>query len=450
MTPSPPTLELKLDGLVGPTHNYAGLAPGNLAAAHNRHAISYPKAAALEGLAKMRLLLDLGIPQGFLPPHPRPNLGLLRRLGFTGSDAAVLRSALRQAPELLATACSAAAMWTANAATVCPSADSADHKVHFTPANLIASPHRAQESATTAQTLKRIFANPNHFVHHPPLPAAVGLGDEGAANHTRFCSDATQPDAPGVHLFVFGQPATPRQATRKFAPRQTETASRAVARLHRLDPDQVVFAQQHPDAIDAGVFHHDVIGVGHRNLLLVHEAAFANRETTLRQLRDRVPTLRIVEISHNELSLEDAVRTYLFNSQLVTTPVGDTVLIAHQACAEHPGVRQLLDRCIAQGHLDAVRFIDVQQSMRNGGGPACLRLRVELTTDQLAAVHPGYLLDAAKLDWLTRWVERRYPDQLTPDALASPDLLYSSQEAWAELDQHLSLDSSAAHRRLRA
>ncbi|MEM6550689.1 MAG: N-succinylarginine dihydrolase [Planctomycetota bacterium] len=447
MTDPPSATELNLDGLVGPTHNYAGLAPGNLAAAHNRHAVSRPRAAAFEGLAKMRLLLDLGIPQGFLPPHPRPNLDLLRQLGFTGSDAAVLRTALRQAPHLLATASSAAAMWTANAATVCPSADSADHKVHFTPANLIASPHRAQEASTTAETLQRIFADPDHFVHHPPLPPAVGLGDEGAANHTRFCSGFGNP---GVQLFVFGQPRTTRQATRRFLPRQTETASQAVARLHQLDPDRIVFAQQHPDAIDAGVFHHDVIGVGHRDLLLVHEAAFAERETTLRQLRDRAPTLKLVEITHDELSVEDAVRTYLFNSQIVTTSVGDTVLIAHQACAEYPGIRKLLDRCIAQGHLDAAHFIDVQQSMRNGGGPACLRLRVELTTDQLAAVHPGYMLDLSKLDWLTRWVERHYPEQLTPDDLANPDLLYTSEQALAELEHRVSVDASAKPSRLPA
>ncbi|MEM1211603.1 MAG: N-succinylarginine dihydrolase [Planctomycetota bacterium] len=438
MTLKQAAIELNLDGLVGPTHNYAGLAPGNLASAHNRHAVSHPKAAALEGLAKMRLLLDLGIPQGFLPPPPRPNLDLLRQLGFSGSDAAVLRSAFRQAPELLSTASSAAAMWTANAATVCPSADSGDRKVHFTPANLIASPHRAQESTSTAQTLKQVFADPNHFVHHAALPAAIGLGDEGAANHTRFCTGFGEP---GVQLFVYGQPNTTPQPTSKFLPRQTETASRAVARLHQLDPDRVVFVQQHPTAIDAGVFHHDVIGVGHRDLLLVHEAAFANRELALCHIRDRVPTLKLVEVTQDDLSLEDAVSTYLFNSQVVTTPTGDTVLVAHQACAQHAGVRMLLDQCVAKGHLDAVHFIDVQQSMRNGGGPACLRLRVELEADELAAVSTGYLLDASKLEWLTRWVERYYPDHLTPSALTSPGLLYRDHEARAELDAQLHLDS---------
>lgn len=435
-------LELNLDGLVGPTHNYAGLAPGNLAAAHNRHAVSRPKAAALEGLAKMRLLLDLGIPQGFLPPHARPSLDLLRQLGFAGSDAAVLRTASRQAPQLLATASSAAAMWTANAATVCPSADSNDHKVHFTPANLIASPHRAQETAATAQTLRHVFADPNHFVHHHPLPPAIGLGDEGAANHTRFCTGFGEA---GVQLFVFGQPSTHKQATHKFLPRQSDAASQAVARLHQLDPERVLFAQQNPRAIDAGVFHHDVIGVGHRDLLLVHEAAFADRDLTLREIQDRVPTLKLIEISQNQLPLEDAIHTYLFNSQIVTTPDGRTVLIAHQACAKHTGVRQVIDHCVARGHLDAVHFIDVQQSMRNGGGPACLRLRVELAADQLAAMHQGYLLDTVKLNWLTQWVERHYPEQLTSDGLASPDLLYAGQEALAELHDFVNVNVPAAH-----
>lgn len=44
--------ELNMDGLVGPTHNYAGLAPGNIASLNYASVASNPQAAALQGLKK--------------------------------------------------------------------------------------------------------------------------------------------------------------------------------------------------------------------------------------------------------------------------------------------------------------------------------------------------------------------------------------------------------------
>ena len=123
------TVEANFDGLVGPTHNYAGLAYGNLASALNAEKPSNPREAALQGLRKMKALHDLGVPQGVLPPHERPHLPTLRALGFGGKDAEVLGAAHREAPGLLAAASSASAMWVANAATVSPSADAADGRV---------------------------------------------------------------------------------------------------------------------------------------------------------------------------------------------------------------------------------------------------------------------------------------------------------------------------------
>ena len=48
--------EFNFDGLVGPSHNYAGLSFGNVASFSNVKSASNPKQAALQGLAKMRAL----------------------------------------------------------------------------------------------------------------------------------------------------------------------------------------------------------------------------------------------------------------------------------------------------------------------------------------------------------------------------------------------------------
>src|ERR1700737_3835048 len=111
-----PTQEYNFDGLVGPTHNYAGLSRGNLASARHEGQVAPPKEAALQGLAKMRLVSSLGAGQAVLPPHPRPSLRTLRALGFHGSDEEVIARAATSDELLLRLCSSASAMWAANAA----------------------------------------------------------------------------------------------------------------------------------------------------------------------------------------------------------------------------------------------------------------------------------------------------------------------------------------------
>jgi len=190
---------VNFDGLPGPTHNYSGLARGNLAAERNAQQVANPREAALQGLAKMRSLATRGYAQGVLPPHERPSVSALRALGFGGSDHEVIVAAGRDAPEILAACSSAAAMWVANAATISARADCGDGRVHFTPANLVTHFHRALEAPVTTRVLRAIFADEARFRVHDALPAAPQFGDEGAANHTRFAADVT---APGVELFV--------------------------------------------------------------------------------------------------------------------------------------------------------------------------------------------------------------------------------------------------------
>lgn len=426
-------IEVNFDGLVGPTHNYAGLAPGNTASMRHGGLRSSPRQAALQALAKMKLLMDMGIPQAVLPPQERPDMGLLRCVGFTGSDAQVLADAARQAPRLLAAASSASCMWAANAATVSPSPDTADGRLHITPANLLHNLHRSIEPPTTTLALRAIFADTARFAVHDPLPATPALSDEGAANHTRLCGDH---GSPGMELFAYGHAGLddPDPAAR-FPRRQSRLVSEAIARLHGLDPARTRFARQHPDAIDAGVFHNDVIAVGHRNMFLCHERAFAGQRVVLDDLRQCYSSavgkeLHVIEISESLLSLGDAVRSYFFNSQLVTTPEGVTMLIAPAECGEIPSAKAALEHVTSRmGPIHACRLVDVRQSMRNGGGPACLRLRIAMTCEEQRAAHQGVFLTPALHALLVAWVERHYREELSPEDLMDPALLRESRDA---------------------
>lgn len=439
------TREVNFDGLVGPTHNYSGLAHGNLAALRHEGAIANPREGALQGLAKMKALHDDGFAQAVLPPHHRPDVDALRQLGFAGPPAAMIARAAAAAPRLLRAVSSAAAMWTANAATVTPSADAADSRVHFTPANLQSSFHRSLETRTTAAALRAIFAERAHFAHHPALPATPAFGDEGAANHTRLCGVY---GGPGVHLYVYGERAFgDGPVPKRFRARQTLESSQAIARQHGLDDSQCVFAQQNPQAIDAGVFHNDVIAVGNGPVLFYHEQAFVDESAVLAELRARLAAresrLCPIRVPASAVSLDTAVRTYLFNSQLLTRADGRMTLIVPAECEADSAVRETLAALVADtdNPIASVRSFDVRQSMRNGGGPACLRLRVVLCAAERAALGARVMLDDALYASLCGWVRRHYRDRLAIADLADPALLDESRTALDELTALLALGS---------
>jgi len=435
---SPAPVTWNFDGIPGPTHNYAGLAHGNLAAERHAQLPANPREAARQGLAKMRALAARGFPQAVLPPHERPDVHALRALGFGGTDSEVVARAARDAPRLLAACSSAAAMWVANAATVSASADTADARAHFTPANLVSHFHRALEAPTTTRVLRALFADATRFCVHDALPAAPQLGDEGAANHTRLAV----PGEAGVELFVYGRSAFGEgPAPARFPARQTREASEAVARLHGLDPDRTVLAQQDPAAIDAGVFHNDVIAVGEQTLLFCHERAFVDTPRVLDALRERLSSaLTALVVRESEVSLDEAVATYLFNSQLLARPDGRYALVAPAEAQEHARTRALIERLTLDGTPIAEALVfDLRQSMRNGGGPACLRLRVPLTAEERAAVRGRVFLDDALAHDLEGWIDRHYRDRLAPGDLADPALLDESRHALDELTQLLAI-----------
>jgi len=432
--------EVNFDGLIGPTHNYAGLSAGNIASLSNAGGISKPKAAALQGLSKMKALMDLGLTQGILPPQQRPDLSFLRKIGFEGSDAHLLAQARDADPTILAAVWSASSMWAANAATVSPSPDTGDSKVHMTPANLVSNLHRSIEHPTTTRALRMIFKDPAHFVVHDPLPDQARFADEGAANHVRF---AASHDQPGIELFVYGVDIhDPSNSARNYPSRQTRAACEAIARAHKLDQSKVVFARQHPDAIDAGVFHNDVIATGNESVFLYHEQAFATSRSMLTDLASPLgQPLITIEAHDTDFSLEDAVTSYLFNSQIVTLPDHSMALIAPLETTENPRVAKFIETVLADesNPINTAHYLDVRESMRNGGGPACLRLRVPLSSTELAAVHQGVILNDDLHAKLVDFVTRTYPDEITQSDLLDPSLASSCIETLDELTQILNL-----------
>ncbi len=432
--------EINFDGIVGPTHNYAGLSEGNLASERNRDTIARPRDAALQGLAKMQRLRALGLAQGVLPPHERPNIAWLRALGFAGKDGQVWESAWRAQPTIARAALASSAMWAANAATVSPSADCADARLHASVANLQTMLHRILEAEQTERALRRLMQDEQRFAVHGALLPHAALSDEGAANHMRMCA---APGAPGVEIFIFGRAAS--EVRIGFPARQTLEASQALARRHRLDPKRTVFARQSSAAIDAGAFHNDVVAVAHENVLFHHEHAFDDQAALYAEIRDKAQGLFepvFIEVPATQVSLEDAVSSYLFNSQLVRLPgeSGLTLIAPTEVRENNRTAGYVAEKTARAGALlGRVEYVEVRESMRNGGGPACLRLRIVMTDEERSAATAGFFLDDALAQKLEAWIVKHYRQEMAPADLGDPALISETQAALDELTRILPL-----------
>jgi len=455
-------IEVNLDRVVGPTHHFGGLGVGNLASLSHAGRPSNPRAAAIQGIEKMRLAASLGSFQLVLPPQRRPVIALLRRLGFRGDDAELLRNAGEQSPAILSAVWSVSAMWTANAATVSAAGDCDDGRLHLSVANLTSSLHRSIESRETWAEMKRLLGGLGVAVHRP-LPATSTLRDEGAANHMRLCGSERRR---GLNVFVYGDDPPGENAVerdtaaesiqaksgQRFAPRQSLAACQAIARLHRLSPRDTFFLRQSPDAIDAGVFHNDVVATACDNVLLYHARAFAGGEAAIDPVADRFndlfgERLHRYRIDESQLSLEDTVSTYLFNSQLITPRSlgrqcgdGDAYAGGAMLCpvqvASHPGAARVVQAL--QGETSwtyRVRYVDLTQSMSNGGGPACLRLRLPLSRRQWGAIDPRLKVTDHLADRMMEIVDRTYPPSLTLADLAHPSAIAMARGATDELNR---------------
>jgi succinylarginine dihydrolase len=420
------TIEINFDGLVGPTHNYAGLSAGNVASQTNFGETAFPRAAALQGLEKMRVVMELGVVQGFLPPPLRPAASALRPLGFGGPDDEVLARAAAEDLPLFRAACSASSMWRANAATVLAAPDTVDSRIHLVTANLAGMLHRSFEADETFQVLRRVFRDKAWFEVHPPLPSARHFGDEGAANHMRL---APSHGAKGLNVFAHGE-----MRGGAYPERQSCRASQAVARLAGLDPMRTIYALQNADAVQAGAFHNDVVAVANEHVLLAHPEAFADPEALFAQLRAAVPSAVVVETSG--VSLAGAVSSYLFNSQLVTLADGKMALVLPAEAREAPDVWRAVEAILAADNpIASAIVVDVRESMRNGGGPACLRLRIPVDAAALAGIDPRFLLDQPRWERLARTVEAYWPEAIAPNDLLDPALWDQARGAHAALEQ---------------
>ncbi len=436
--------EVNFDGLVGPTHNYSGLAFGNVASMGNQGLVSSPRRAALQGLEKMKFLHDLGIKQAILPPQPRPALDLLRRhcqlsLPLEGealqsiSDEQLVGYCYKNYPQLLSAFSSASCMWTANAATVSPSADTADGRLHLTVANLASSLHRSIEAGFTYSVLKQIFSNADHFAVHEAIDSHYG--DEGAANHCRL---ATSHGASGIELFVYGSGDTKPS---KYPARQSLTASMLVAEQHQLNLDKCIFVQQNPIAIDAGVFHNDVISVSNANVFMYHEDAFVDTERVIGILKEKYGSGDLYLLRSSDLSFDDAVKSYIYNSQLLSLTNGEMLLVAPLEARENSNAYKYIQKIISDDNpVTRVEFLDLRESMRNGGGPACLRLRVVMSELEMAAMKQSVIFTSDLYEQLKELISLNYREELSPGDLGDMKFIKEAQEAVRLVHLILGLD----------
>ena len=429
--------EINFDGLIGPTHNYAGLSQGNLASQKHLNQTSNPKAAALQGLNKMRLIMDQGIPQGFFLPHERPHLMTLRAIGFGGTDEEVINQVAKKNPALLKNVYSASSMWSANAATFSPSIDSNDQKIHITPANLNSMFHRSIEHEFTKTQLELMFDGVAKV--HEPIKNISGYGDEGAANHLRVSAKHLMP---GFQIFVYGSSAF--EVHQGIIARQAEEISQAVSIQHQLDPDRVLFLKQNEQAIHSGSFHNDIVSLANEEVFIFHQEAFADRvelERVLHQLKDHVKGFHPIEILSKDISLDDLVSSYLLNSQLITVKNNEMMMLLPEEVQNHGNCMKWLEEIKSSSPIKRLEFVDIHQSMMNGGGPACLRFKAVVNSDELDKINKKFLLSPEKLINLRALVSKHYRDRINPDDLLDIKLMEESYLFLDELTQLLGIGS---------
>lgn len=415
--------EVNFDCLAGPTHNFAGLSFGNLASMNNEKNYSSPKKAAVQGLEKMYFLYKKGFKQGILPPHKRPFMPILEQMGFIGSEQEIIKQALDNQEILVKNISSSSAMWAANSATISPSIDCSDNLCHISVANLHNKFHRSIEASQTYEVLKQIFSAKN-FAVHQALTAHDIFSDEGAANHNRLCPNH---DYQALEIFVYGKTTSlDTQKTLRYPARQSLLASQSIALRHKLHNNYVLFLEQNSLAIDEGAFHNDVVCVMNEQVILCHEQAFADNISLITQRYEKLYKQEpiIIQISATDLSLQDCVSSYLFNSQLLSKPDGKMMLFAPMQTLHNPASAKVIKNILDDNNpIDEVYYFDVSESMSNGGGPACLRLRLLLNNNELNNILPSVLFTEQSYEKLRLFIESYYPQEFNLSYLLKPDFL---------------------------
>ena len=203
-----------------------------------------------------------------------------------------------------------------------------------------------------------------------------------------------------------------------------------------------MLVEQSRAAVDAGAFHNDVVAVSNLELMLAHPDAFTDFANVQAAVCGGLPGAKVVAVEG--LPLADAIASYLFNSQLISLPEGGMAMVLPAEVRDNHTASRALDAALGQaGDVRKTVFVDVRESMRNGGGPACLRLRVPVSAADQAAIHPGYILDEARLDRLARLIETHWPVAVAPADLSNPALWETARGADAALTNFINAPDSA-------
>lgn len=409
--------EVNFEGLPSPLHLYSGLGQGNFASKNNKGGKSYPQKAALQSLTKIKLLKSLGIKEYLIPPQNRLSNLTINPKYFEQEEK------LRQL-------ISSSNMWVANAATMSPSLDCKDNKTHFTIANLLSNPHRALESDYTQRFFEKIFEDSNINIH-PPLREF----DEGGANHTRLCP---QYNSEGLEIFVYGFDDNP-QISPIIRARQSKKACEQIIENHQIKNHLII--KQNPEAIAKGVFHNDVISTGNLNFFMYHQKAFeTNAIEQIHHQYKKIFGHDLIDLEISELSIEDCVKSYIFNSQIVGS--NSMTMLAPAECKENQIIKDFIEKKIIQNPkipINQVLFLDLEQSMQNGGGPACLRLRAVLKQEEINSIKAKIEFNDELFASLESWIEKYYPESFELNDLRDKDFLEQIQQAYKALDKMIEL-----------
>ncbi|HXW60688.1 MAG TPA: N-succinylarginine dihydrolase [Myxococcota bacterium] len=235
------------------------------------------------------------------------------------------------------------------------------------------------------------------------------------------------------------------EPTHIFPARQSLLASEAIARLHRLDSEYVLNIEQNPDSIDAGAFHNDVVSVINENVMLVHELAFLNQREIIKIIKERYQHLfgqkpHIIEVSEKDVPLREAVSSYIFNSQLLSKDNGKMLLFAPNECLENEHTRKIIENIVLKDkYIDEAQYFNISESMANGGGPACLRLRIVLNEKELASIKQGVIFSESLYQRLKSIIEQYYVDRFELKDLFDQKFLQSTKEALDQISEALDL-----------
>ena len=245
---------------------------------------------------------------------------------------------------------------------------------------------------------------------------------------------------PGFQIFVFG--STAFDAHHDIIARQAEEISQAVSTQHQLDPDRVLFLKQNEQAINSGSFHNDIVSLANEEVFIFHQEAFADRvelERVLHHMKDHVKGFHPIEILSEDISLDDLVSSYLLNSQLITVKNNEMMMLLPEEVQNHPNCMRWLDEIKSSSPVKHIEFVDIRQSMMNGGGPACLRFKTVVNNDEFDKINKKFLLSPKKLMDLRALVSKHYRDQLNPEDLLDIKLMQESYTFLDELTQLLDL-----------